>query len=157
MNSLILWRPAMKLKLLISIVVFMISFTGLALAKSPIYKDWWGHAIGGYDPVAYFTQNKPVEGSKEFAYEWKGAQWRFASQENLDTFKANPEQYAPQYGGYCAYGVAQGYAVSIQPDAWTILEGKLYLNYDQDVQKKWEADKPGFITEANKRWPGVLD
>ena len=85
-----------------------------------------------------------------------GAKWLFSSAEHRDAFAKEPEKYAPQYGGYCAYGVSQGYAVKIEPDAWTIVNGKLYLNYDRGVQKTWEKDLPGYIAKADKNWPGVL-
>jgi YHS domain-containing protein len=101
-----------------------------------------GTAVGGYDAVAYHTQGKPVQGSTEFTHQWKGAEWRFASQENLETFRADPEAYAPQFGGYCAYGVAKGYAVKGEPEVWKVVDGKLYLNYDARVQRSWESDIP---------------
>lgn len=115
-----------------------------------------GIAIRGYDPVAYFNQNKPVKGADTFVYEWQGAKWKFASQANLDAFKANPAKYAPQYGGYCAYGVAKGNLVSIEPDKFTIIDGKLYLNYDADVQSKWLKDPAGFIRKADSQFSGLL-
>lgn len=113
-------------------------------------------AVSGYDTVAYFTVGKPVKGDKKFTYEWKDAKWRFSSQENLDKFKADPEAYAPQYGGYCSWAVSQGYTASADPDNWTIVDGKLYLNYDDDVQADWEKDIPGFIASANKHWPELI-
>ena len=115
-----------------------------------------GSAIRGYDAVAYFTRGEPVEGSEEFATEWQGATWQFASREHLELFEADPERYAPQYGGYCAYGVAQGYLVKIEPDSWTIVDGKLYLNYDDEVQAQWEEDVPGFVAEADAKFEGLL-
>ncbi|MGD1893307.1 MAG: YHS domain-containing (seleno)protein, partial [Cyclobacteriaceae bacterium] len=113
-------------------------------------------AIQGYDPVAYFTDQKPVKGSDEHTYEWKGATWYFASAENVQAFEANPEQYAPQYGGYCAYAVANGYTAKIDPEAWKIVDGKLYLNYNKKVQADWEANQANFIQQANQNWPKVL-
>ena len=106
-------------------------------------------AIRGYDTVAYFTQSRPVAGSAEHALEWQGATWQFASSGNRALFEADPEKYAPQYGGYCAYGAAGGYLVKIEPESWTILGGKLYLNYDAKVQSQWEQDIPGYIQKAN--------
>jgi YHS domain-containing protein len=97
-----------------------------------------------------------VRGSREFTHQWKGATWRFASAENRERFAAAPEKYAPQYGGYCAYGVASGYAVKIEPDAWRVVDGKLYLNYDKSVQATWTSDIPGHIRKADANWPGVL-
>ena len=113
-------------------------------------------AILGYDPVAYFTDGKPVKGQDAFAFEWMGAKWKFASQSHLDSFKAEPEKYAPQYGGYCAYGVAQDNLVSIEPDKFKVLDGKLYLNYDADVQSKWLKDPAGFIKTADAKFQSLL-
>ncbi len=136
--------------------VLALFLAGAALAqKAPVYSDSSG-AIRGYDPVAYFTQGRPVKGSKEFIHRWNGAEWRFASAENRARFAAAPEKYAPQYGGYCAYGVAGGYAVKIEPDAWSIVDGRLYLNYDSSVQRAWKKDVPGFIRKADANWPAVL-
>ncbi|MEM9012657.1 MAG: YHS domain-containing (seleno)protein [Pseudomonadota bacterium] len=128
-----------------------------AAAKEEVYQSFFGTAIDGTDPVAYFTEGRPVEGSSEFSHEWNGATWHFSSAENRDMFIAAPERYAPQYGGYCAWAVAQGYTASTDPDAWTIVDGKLYLNYNESIQARWEADIPRFITAANENWPGVLD
>ncbi len=113
-------------------------------------------AIRGTDPVAYFTQGAPVAGSAEFTYTWNNANWQFASAENRVLFAANPDAYAPQYGGFCAWAVSQGYTAPIDPNAWKIVDGKLYLNYSQGVQRRWERDIPGNITKANANWPGVL-
>ncbi len=128
-----------------------------AAATEPVYQTFFGTAIDGTDPVAYFTEGRPVEGSSDFTYEWKGATWRFASAANRDKFIAEPERYAPQYGGYCAWAVAQGSTASTDPEAWKIVDGKLYLNYDQDVQAKWEGDIPGNISAADGNWPKVLE
>ena len=114
-------------------------------------------AIRGYDTVAYFTEGKAVKGKPQFTHEWKGAKWRFASAENRDLFKADPEKYAPQYGGYCAYAVSKGYTASTDPEAWTIHKGKLYLNYSKSVMATWRKDKDGRITKADKNWPAVLE
>lgn len=131
---------------------------GAARAETaPVFSDLWGNAIRGYDPVAYFTEGKPVEGSSEFEAEWNGATWRFASAANREAFLAEPERYAPQYGGYCAWAVSQGYTASIEPEQWTIHEGRLYLNYNADIQAKWKADVPGHIARADANWPKVLE
>jgi YHS domain-containing protein len=127
-----------------------------ALATEPPIYAVKGVAIKGYDPVAYFIDKKPVPGKPDISYEWKGAKWLFASAEHRDAFAKEPDKYAPQYGGYCAYGVSQGYAVKIEPDRWTVVDGKRYLNYDKDVQKTWEKDIPGYIAQADKKWPAVL-
>lgn len=115
-----------------------------------------GVAIRGADTVAYFTEGKPVMGKDEFSTEWQGATWKFASQKHLDLFVANPEKYAPQYGGYCAYGVAVGNLVKIEPENWRIVDDKLYLNFNTSLQKKWEEDIPGYIKEADSKIDGLL-
>lgn len=114
-----------------------------------------GAAIRGYDPVAYFTQNKPVQGSAEHKTEYRGSTFHFASKANRDAFAADPAKYAPQYGGYCAFGTAGGYKAAIDPAAFTLVDGKLYLNYNRDVQKQWSKDTAGFIVKADKNWPTV--
>ncbi len=114
-----------------------------------------GVAIGGYDPVAYFTAGKPVQGSSDFEYEWMGAKWRFASAADRDQFAADPEKYAPQYGGYCAYAVSQGATADVDPDAWHIEGGKLYLNLSKKVQSIWLKDIPGYIGKADANWPKI--
>ncbi len=125
-------------------------------ALEPVNLDRHGVAIEGYDPVAYFEQGEPVAGSAEHAFEWQGATWRFASAAHRDRFAAAPEKYAPQYGGYCAFAVAKGYTASIDPEAWTVVDGKLYLNYSKKVQKKWQEDVPGHIAKADANWPKLL-
>ena len=116
-----------------------------ALAASPVNETLFGTAVEGTDVVAYFTQGRPVPGKREFSYEWKGATWRFASQEHRDLFAADPAKYAPQYGGYCAYAVSQGATAGIDPQAWKIHDGKLYLNLNQEIQKTWSQDIAGYV------------
>lgn len=122
--------------------------------------DWLGRrtdtAILGYDSVAYFTDGKPIKGNDNFVFEWSGAKWKFASADHLALFKSAPQRYAPQYGGYCAYGAAQGRLVKIEPDRWRIVDGRLYLNYDADVQEKWLKDIKGFIKLADDKFPLLL-
>jgi YHS domain-containing protein len=119
----------------------------------PVNKDRSGVALKAHDPVAYFTLSKPVKGSAQFSQAWMGATWWFATAENRDLFSANPEKYAPQFGGYCAWAVSQGYTAEIDPEAWKLVDGKLYLNYSKQVQKKWEQDVSKRIEQANKNWP----
>ena len=136
---------------------FLLFISVAALAqKSEIFNTSEG-AIHGYDPVAYYKENKPVKGDKKYSLSWKSANWYFASQQNLDAFKANPGMYAPQYGGYCAYGLANGHKATTEPDAWLISDGKLYLNYDKDIQVKWKKKQAEYIQDANKNWPGIKD
>ena len=125
-------------------------------AIEPVFSNFLGQAIRGYDAVAYFTEGKPVEGKSAFQADWMGASWRFSSQANLELFKAAPESYAPQYGGYCAYAVSKGYTASIDPKAWTIHDGKLYLNYSKGVRKQWSQDIPTNIQKAEANWPALL-
>ena len=125
--------------------------------KAPIYTSAFSNtALGGYDPVAYFTDGAPAKGERAFTFDYQGAQFRFASQENLDLFKADPEAYAPQYGGYCAWAISQGYTAKGDPKHWAIVDGKLYLNFNSDVQATWDEDREGFIALADQKWPGVL-
>ncbi|HHG89772.1 MAG TPA: YHS domain-containing protein [Devosia sp.] len=132
--------------------------SGVALAASnKVFVNSAGVAINGTDPVAYFSEDKPVEGSADFATEWMGAAWHFSSAENRDLFVGAPEDYAPQYGGYCAFAVASGYTASTVPEAWTIHNGKLYLNFSLGVRERWRKDMDNLIARADENWPGVLN
>jgi len=113
-------------------------------------------AVNGYDPVAYFTDGRPVEGSPEFESRYKDATWRFASAANKAAFEAEPAKYAPQYGGYCAWAVSQGYTAKGDPANWRIVGGKLYLNYNAEVQQTWQKDIPGNVRKADGNWPKVI-
>ena len=130
---------------------------GLALAqgkpaKGPLNLDTQGVAIHGHDPVAYFAMSKPVKGSAALSATVDGATYWFANAENQQTFKADPTRYVPQYGGYCAYGVAQGFKPDIDPTAFRIVDNKLYLNLSPDVQARWVKDIPGYLKAANENW-----
>jgi YHS domain-containing protein len=143
---------------LIIALILSMSVSVIAGSRSPINSNWRGIAIHGYDPVAYFADGQPVEGKSEFQIEWKGATWRFASAEHREMFKADPEKYAPKYGGYCAWAVAHGSTADVDPkNAWKIAEGKLYLNYSSKIQSEWNQDIPGYIQKADANWPGVLN
>jgi hypothetical protein len=109
-------------------------------------------AIRGYDAVAYFTEGKPVPGSAEFERDWQGSRWRFASAAHRDMFVADPDRYAPQYAGYCALGVAIGKKFDVDPQVWRIVNGKLYLNYDQGGAKEMDKDVAGTIKKADQNW-----
>ena len=115
-----------------------------------------GIAIRGYDTVAYFTQSKPVKGSDSYTTQWMGATWKFSSQEHLDLFVAEPDKYAPQYGGYCAYGVAVGDLVKIEPEFWTIHNDKLYLNYNKKLNNTWLEDIDGYVSTADGEFDSLL-
>ncbi len=141
---------------LLSLLFVFVFQASPAFGLEPIFSNFLGQAIRGYDPVAYFKERKATEGEKQFVYEWKGATWYFASQQNREDFIQSPEKYAPQYGGYCAWAVSQGYTASIDPEAWHIHENKLYLNYSKGVQRTWSQDIPGNIQKGNKNWPTLL-
>lgn len=130
----------------------------MAHAKDPIETGTFNNkAIYGYDTVAYFTQNQAVKGSSDYVFSWRGADWFFSSAEHMALFKADPEKYAPQYGGYCAYAMADGKFAGIDEDAFTILDGKLYLNYNKRIHKKWLADKLNFIEKADMLYPTLVE
>ncbi|MDH3665718.1 MAG: YHS domain protein [Paracoccaceae bacterium] len=130
---------------------------GFASADNPaLVIDDQGRAVDGYDTVAYFSQGKAMAGDAAFSHNWQGATWLFTSAEHRDLFAADPERYAPQFGGYCAYAVSTNHAIKGRPDVWSIYEGKLYLNLGPGAQKKWERDVPGNIARAVNNWPGAL-
>ena len=116
-----------------------------------------GAAIGGIDPVGYFDEGRPVEGSPAHELAWDGATWRFASARNAERFEADPRAFAPRYGGTCAWAVSEGYLAPIDPDAWTIHEGRLYLNASRGIRRRWSRDIPGHVARADANWPGVLE
>jgi YHS domain-containing protein len=129
-----------------------------AFAADAIYTPWHNNlAIKGYDSVAYFTLNKAVKGDSAHSFEWQGANWLFSSAENKALFASSPEEFAPQYGGYCAYAVAKNSLAGVDPTQFTVHEGKLYLNYSQKIQAQWLPQKEAFIIEADKNWPNVLE
>ena len=137
--------------------VLALAFVPLVLAaEAPVFVTDDG-AIGGYDPVAYFTIGEPTKGSDQFTASWQGATFKFASAANLELFKADPAAYVPQYGGYCAYAVSKGATAGTVAEAWTIADGKLYLNYSLGVRQRWRKDVPGHVAAANRNWPAVLD
>lgn len=127
-----------------------------ALKKPEIFADFRGLAIKGYDTVAYHTEGRPVKGDPAFAVEWKGATWLFASAANREAFVAEPDRFAPEFGGYCAWAVTQGRAVGINPTIFKIVDGRLYLNLNMDVHEKWLAKMPQMIARGNEQWPDAL-
>lgn len=145
-----------KYPVIVLVVLLILPFRLMAAAE--IYTGFFSNkALAGYDTVAYFYENMPVKGKAEFTYDYKGTKWLFSSQQNKDKFTAMPEKYAPQYGGYCAWLIAQNDLAKGDPLMWTILDGKLYLNYDAEIQEKWLKDPSGFIEKADAYWPGVLN
>ncbi|MCC1481357.1 YHS domain-containing (seleno)protein [Roseibaca sp. Y0-43] len=128
--------------------------TLLALPATPLLAQA-APALDGYDPVAYFTEGAPRRGDASYSLDWNGQRWHFASAANRDAFAADPAAYAPQYGGNCAWAVAEGYLAPVDPEAWVIVDGKLYLNANRRIQRRWERDIPGFIARADANWPGL--
>jgi YHS domain-containing protein len=133
-------------------VILMMLITWASYAQNGEVFSTKNGAINGYDAVAYFKESKPVKGETKFAYTWKDASWYFANTENLEAFKANPEKFAPQYGGYCAYGTSQGHKAPTEADAWTIVGDKLYLNYNKDVKVLWSKNQQELIKKADDNW-----
>ncbi len=144
--------------LVVSFFMFS-SFQSLAVFAAeepgPFQSSFLGTAAEGYDVVSYFNAGKAIEGNSDLEHKWRGVNWHFSSKANRDAFRENPEKFAPQYGGYCAYAVSQGYTASIDPEAWTIMSGKLYLNYSKNVQSLWEKKIPEYIDAANGHWPTI--
>lgn len=127
-----------------------------AAGKVPaIHKDRKGVALSGYDAVAYFTEQKPMKGSAAFTHEWMGATWQFSSAANRDRFAADPAKYAPQFGGYCAWAVSNNYTAPADPQVWKIVDGRLYVNYNRQVQEKWQQDLAQRIANGERNWPGL--
>ncbi|MCA3256207.1 MAG: YHS domain-containing protein [Alphaproteobacteria bacterium] len=148
----------MRIKLLLASLAVAAMAPAAEAKEDPFYTSVLSNvAVGGYDAVAYFTQGKAVKGSANFSTSYKGAEFRFANAADLAAFKANPDKYAPQYGGYCAWAVSQGYTASGDPLVWKVVGGKLYLNYNEEIGQRWSKNIPGFIAAADKNWPAVLD
>jgi len=137
------------------IVALALIFASPVLAAQKVNTNGTNYAISGYDPVSYFTDSKAIRGTKKFTHERAFKTWRFRSIENRDEFASMPEKYTPAYGGFCAYGVAQGYTVKIDPRAFTVEDGKLYLNYSKGIKKRFDSDRPGYISKANANWPAL--
>lgn len=127
-------------------------------AESKIYTPFLSSvALSHYDAVAYFTEHKAVKGNSDYSLEYQDATWHFSSQNNLDLFRADPSQYAPQYGGYCAWAISRNHLAKSDPLAWKIIDNKLYLNYDLDVQKMWLKDTKNLIIKGDQHWPSILE
>lgn len=142
--------------LIVATCMFLLAACTANAQKSEIFTPE-GKAINGYDPVAFFREHKAVKGRNELSYMWKDAQWLFSSKANLDSFKTDPEHYAPQYGGYCAYGTAEGHKAPTQTDTWTIVDNKLYFNYNSKVKESWMKDQQALIKKADTQWVNIKD
>jgi len=142
-----------------SFLVLVVAVTAnFAHGVSPVSTTFFGNlAVEGYDVIGYFTEGAAVKGSKKHQWEWMGAKWRFSSAENLALFKNDPEKYAPQYGGYCAWAVSNGKTAGIDPEQFAIVDGKLYLNFNKSIQEKWTAERDERIRLADEEWPDLVD
>ncbi|MEL7059051.1 MAG: YHS domain-containing (seleno)protein [Acidobacteriota bacterium] len=155
-RSTMLRRAAWPVGLTLAAAALVVGVSA-AGAVDPINTGWFGNtAIKGYDPVAYFELGQPTPGDKAITADWNGATWRFSSAEHRAKFVADPAAYAPQYGGYCAYAVAEGSTAGIDPESWAVVDGKLYLNYNAKIQAKWEANRDQMIAAADEQWPKLL-
>lgn len=137
--------------------VTLLSGAASALGAQAVNTDRSGLALDGYDAVAYHLDQKAVRGSPEHIALFEGHTYRFATPGHRDAFLADPGRYLPAYGGYCAFGVSRGYKVKVDPEAFTVVDGRLYLNYDKSVQRRWLGDVPGFIARADSNWSALRD
>ncbi len=151
----------MKRALLTTVMMLVMSAFALGAGDAPkkvyVNTDWWGLALSGYDPVGYFTDGKAVAGKEEFVAKHQGATYRFASAEHRDLFAKDPAKYAPQFGGYCAWAVSQGYTANIDPNAFDIIDGRLIVQYSLDVREKFRKDTKGNLAAADANWPRILE
>lgn len=143
--------------LLLMMLIFLSSALQAGAGGQRVNRARNGLAIDGYDPVAYFVESRPVRGLADFEYEWNGARYRFATAANRERFAQEPARYLPQYGGFCAFAVSRGYTADIDPEAWSVVNGRLYLNYSRRVQRMWQEDVPGNIKKADGNWPKLMD
>jgi YHS domain-containing protein len=148
----------MNRRTILSVAAVLLTASKVLAASTEIYTGIVdGVAAGGYDAVSYLQDGGPKMGDAANNLEWKGAKWLFSSAENLAAFKANPDKYAPQYGGYCAYAVSKGSTAKGDPTVFTVVDGKVYFNLSKSVQSLWQKDVPGNIAAANTNWPKVLE
>ena len=141
-------------KIIVLLILSVISFSACTKSDkfNTVSTSAENVAIKGFDTVAYFAENNAVQGNSQYEFVWKGAKWLFANAENLEKFKANPEQFAPQFGGYCSYAVSKGYTADGDPNAWKVVDGKLYLNYNPKVKEMWEKEQEQRIKDGEKNW-----
>lgn len=145
----------MRFLLLFSYLFCLVALAAAQGRVSAVNAGRSGIALKGYDAVSYFEEGVAKSGLPAFTHSWMNATWHFASAANRDRFAASPENFAPQFGGYCAYAVSEGYTAPIDPQAWKIVNGKLYLNYDKGIQRKWERDRQRRIDNAERNWPSL--
>ena len=148
-------KPGLAIILVAALMLLHLATPTPATAQTYTKKD--NLALQGYDTVAYFSEDAAIEGTAAFQSDWNGATWQFASAENKAAFDANPQAYAPQYGGYCAWAAARNKLAPGDPEYWTVVDDKLYVNYNMSIQRKWEKDIPGFIEKADAKWPTLKE
>ena len=137
--------------------LFFFAISAFAGTKALVNVDKNGVGIKGYDPVAYFTQNQPVQGNPQFQSTHNGVKYYFASQANKAAFDANPSKYEPQFGGFCAYAASRGHTAKVEPDAFQVVDGRLLLQYDRSIRDKFNQDTQGNLKKADQNWPGIVD
>jgi YHS domain-containing protein len=145
------------MKKVLAAFVILVTFSTIAAAKELLNLDSNGVAIQGYDPVAFFTDNRPVKGNSQFQADYHGAKYYFASAEHKAAFDNEPSKYEPQFGGYCAYGASHGSKAPIKIEAWQIVNGRLLMQYDLDIKDKFNKDQQGNLRKADGNWPGLVD
>lgn len=146
------FRAVQAASYLVATIVILLAAVAHAEPTIRVNKDADRVAIAGYDPVAYFTEERPVEGSPELEYEWQDALWRFSDPEHLTMFAKDPERYAPRYGGFCTGGMALGVRWVVDPEAWAIVEDRLYLNFRKGGRDEFVADPDSYIRKADANW-----
>jgi len=145
------------MKTLLAVLLSMTTLCTIATAKDLFNLDGNGVAIQGYDPVAFFTDNRPVKGNPQFQSEYHGAKYYFASSEHKAAFDQEPAKYEPQFGGYCAYGASRGNKAPVKIEAWQIVNGRLLMQYDLDIKGKFNQDQQGNLRKADQNWPGLVE
>src|SRR5215475_3926604 len=145
------------MKKIFLLLLLFVTLPVFGQTKTLLNLDKQGVAIQGYDPVAFFTQNKPVKGRPEFESKYNGARYLFASAEDKAAFDANPAKYEPQFGGFCAYAVSEGHTAPVKIEAFMIVNGRLLMQYDLDIKKTFEKDPQGRLAKADKNWPGIVE
>jgi YHS domain-containing protein len=151
------WGAALPAALTLALALVPFGAQPARAAEPPVFVDGDGLAIRGYDPVAYFEEARPVRGRDEWNFRWRGAVWRFASEEHRDAFRAAPERFAPEYGGFCAYAMSLGKRAAIDPEAWDVVDGRLYLNYSPGVRRDWLKKRDERIERADRNWARMIE
>lgn len=146
----------MKRLLLIALFALCSNFASAA-NKTLVNIDKTGLGLKGYDPVAYFTENRPVKGDPQFVSTYNGVRYQFASAADKNAFDANPSKYEPQFGGFCAYAASEGHTAKIEPDAFEVLNGRLLLQYDRDIRERFDKEPQGRLKKADSNWPAIVE